>query len=49
MRHLFVDSNGTYNTGTDEAPIIATGIFFKELDRDVDAVDDLFNYFKHVK
>ena len=49
VRHLFVDSNGTYNSGVDESPVIVSGIFVKELDRETDSLDDLFDYYKHVR
>ena len=44
-----MDSNGTFNTGTDSAPCIATGIFIKELDRDIESIDDLFDFYKKVR
>ena len=44
-----MDSNGTYNSGTDEPPLIVSGAFVKELDREAEAIEDLFAYFKHVR
>lgn len=46
---MFVDSNGTYNSGTDEAPLLVSGIFIKELDRESESVDDMFKYYRHVR
>lgn len=49
MRHLFVDSNGTYSSGSDKAPVIVSGIFIKQLDREQEAIEDMFDYYKHIR
>lgn len=55
IRHLFVDSNGTYhsapinNQGPHSDPCIVSGVFFKELDRETTDQVDLNEYFKHVR
>jgi len=49
VRHLFVDSNGTFNTGSDVCPTIASGIFVQELDREAESPFAMNEYFKHVR
>ena len=49
MRHIFVDSNGTFSSGIDKAPVLVSGIFVKELDREIESIDDMFSYYKQVR
>ena len=54
IRHLFVDANGTFNSGPIDLEAgqicMASGAFFRELDREtVENVEELNEMFKYVR
>lgn len=52
VRHLFIDGQGTYNSGPvdlDSELCIVSAIFYNELDRDNSTLEDLYNQFKRVR
>jgi hypothetical protein len=57
VRHLFVDDDGNYNSGpirTEDCPMgsdlfMVSGVFFNDLDRENEAIPDLFDEFKHAQ
>jgi len=52
IRRLFIDSEGSYNSGplADEMqPCIVSGVFYNELDPEVNSIEELNDQFKHVR
>lgn len=44
-----MDSNGTYSSGTEQPPVLVTGVFVNELDRETESVEEMFNFYRHVR
>lgn len=49
IRHLFVDSNGTYCSSTKIDPCIASGIFFNEFDIEQESTETMHDEFKRIR
>jgi len=49
VRQLFVNSNGTYNTSDNCDPCIASGIFFQELEQDLNQDSDMIDLYQKTK
>ena len=51
VRHLFVQGDGSFNSGltSHERPCIVSGVFFKELDHELNSLEELNELFKYVR
>jgi len=51
VRRLFIDGDGSFNSGPvdDLNPCIVSGVFYNELDPEMNSVDELEALFKHVR